>query len=318
MPTTPRPGSVVVLGAVNMDLVVTVPRLPAPGETLIGGPFVTTPGGKGANQAVAAARMGARTTFVGRVGVDAHGASLLDSMRADGIDVGQIAIDPDASSGVALITVAARGDNTVIAVPGANGRCDGAEARRAAGLMREADVLLLQMEVPPAVSLAAAREAKRLGKRVVMNPAPAAHLPADAYALFDCLTPNETEAQAFVGYAIDGPGAGERAARELVARGASTAVVTLGARGIAYATQDLVGALPAFSVDAVDTVACGDAFAGAFAAALAEGQPFVATLRWGMAAGALCATRRGAQAAMPGRADVLRLASGAYSSSMYL
>lgn len=310
MAASPFP-RIAVLGAVNIDLVVSLARLPEGGETLLGDTFVTTPGGKGANQAVAAARMGAHAVFAGRVGSDPYGTELRTALRAEGIGTDLLFTDPGTASGVALITVASGGANTIIAVPGANERCDASDVERLRPALAESDMLLLQLELPTETSLAAARVAHEMGVPVLLDPAPTRPLPPEAYTLADVMTPNETEASTLLGTEVHDADSGVAAAAALVERGASTAIVTLGEQGAAYAT--LGGEcvyLPAHAIEAVDSVASGDAFAGALAVALAEGRPLDEAMRWGMAAGALCATLPGAQAAMPRRDAVLQLVGG--------
>lgn len=310
MTASPSP-RIAVLGAVNMDLVVSLARLPESGETLLGATFVTTPGGKGANQAVAAARMGAHAVFAGRVGSDPYGPELRTALRTEGIDTALLFTDRGAASGVALITVATGGANTIIAVPGANERCDASDVERLRPALAESDMLLLQLELPTETSLAAARVAREMGVPVLIDPAPVRPLPPEAYTLADVMTPNETEASTLLGIEVHDSDSGVAAAAALVERGVPTAIVTLGEQGAAYATLggDCVY-LPARAIDAVDSVASGDAFAGALAVALAEGRPLDEAMRWGMAAGALCATVPGAQAAMPRRDAVLQLVEG--------
>ncbi|WP_344611332.1 PfkB family carbohydrate kinase [Dactylosporangium salmoneum] len=295
--------SVVVVGSANLDLVVSAQRLPGPGETVLGGDFRTVPGGKGANQAVAAARAGAACAFVGAVGGDAFGRQLRDGLVAAGVDVRGLRT-ADGPSGVALITVDAAAENCIVVAPGANATLTTLEpADRAA--IAAADVLLLQLEVPPGVVAEAAAAASAAGTTVVLNAAPAAPLPGDLLALVDVLVVNEHEATIVAGDAsID-------ALLRLVPR----AVLTLGARGTAYG--DRSGArvrVAAPSVEAVDTTAAGDAFTGALAVAWAElGAGAVEhALRWACAAGAACAERPGASVALPGRARIDALFHAAY------
>lgn len=298
--------SVVVFGSINMDLVVRAPRLPAPGETLTGHTFFTAPGGKGANQAVASGRLGAPTRMVGRVGQDVFAAALRQSLADAGVDTAAV-VEAPGPSGVAAIAVDDAAENTIVVVPGANGLVGAEDVARLDAALGGASVLLLQLEVSLDAVVAAARAARRYGATVVLDPAPARVLPPELYHLVDIITPNETEAAILLGLP---PGVEldyERAAAELLARGVSRAVIKLGGRG-AYAADASGGALhPAFPVTPVDTVAAGDAFNGALAAALSEGRPFAEALRWGLAAGAIAVTRPGAQAAMPSRAELLSL-----------
>ena len=297
----------VVLGSINMDVVVTATRLPLPGETIAGDEFAITPGGKGANQAVAAARLDAEVRMVGRVGDDAFGPMLLRGLESYGVDVSRVASDPGAPSGTAVILLDADRENRIVAVYGANMRCDDAQVRQAESALDDAGCLLLQLEVPLEVSLAAARIARQKGVPVILDPAPASSLPDEAYALVDVLTPNQTEAAALVGHPVDDVDQGLEAARELVRRGVGTAIVKLGERGAVYVSGDSSDHVPAFDVEASDTVAAGDAFGAALCVGLAEGRDLGAAVRFASAAGAVAVTRPGAQAAMPSRDEVERL-----------
>ncbi len=302
-----EPGSVLVVGSLNMDLVVAVERHPKPGETVIGGDLERFPGGKGANQAVAAARLGARVRMVGRVGLDEHGAELLRGLENEGIDalgVGRVGTP----TGVALISVDVQGQNAIVVSPGANARLqpDDLEPERFEG----AEVVVLQLETPLETVHRAAELGRAAGARVLLNAAPAQALPEDLLAVTDVLVVNEFEAAMVAGAAEpEGPEAALALAREL-ARRVPVVVVTLGARGLVWAGDGGEGHLPAFEVDPVDTTAAGDAFVGGLAAALAAGNPLLEALRFGSAAGALAATRFGAQASLPKPGDVGRLLAG--------
>lgn len=290
---------VLVVGSLNMDLVVSVPRHPRPGETLLGGAFQTFPGGKGANQAVAAARLGAPVRMIGRVGADKFGAALLETIQADGVDARFVQQDAQAASGVALITVSADGQNTIVVAAGANGRLSAADVQAAEEAFAGAAVVVLQLEVPlPAVE-AAALLGRKHGAAVVLNPAPAQPLGAELLALADYLVPNQTELEL-----LSGEPDLERGIGVLLGRGVRNLVVTLGERGARWVSAAGSVDVPAFAVRAVDTVAAGDAFVGAFAAALAEGRPVQDALLRGNAAGALAVTRAGAQPSLPARAGL--------------
>lgn len=299
--------AVVVFGSINMDLVVRAPRLPAAGETLIGRTFFTAPGGKGANQAVARARLGAPTHMIGRVGGDVFGETLRDGLRAYGVGVTGVAVDPGQPSGVALIAVDDAAENFIIVVPGANGAIGSDMLARLDATLPSARVLLLQLEIPLEAVLAAAQAARRHGVTTILDPAPARSLPPDLYAATDVLTPNETEAALLAGFPVRDADDARRAARVLLARGARRVIIKMAGKG-AYWTDGITEQfVPAFPVEAVDTVAAGDAFNGALAAALDGGLPFAEAVRWGAAGGALAVTRAGAQAAMPDRAEILAL-----------
>lgn len=293
-----------VLGSLNMDLVGTASRLPLPGETVVGEEFHSSPGGKGANQAVAAAKLGAEVRMVGRVGDDVFGPILVQGLRAHGVDASRVASDPGSPSGTAIILLDADRQNHIVAVYGANMRCDEEQLRAAESALEGADCLLLQLEVPLDVSLAAARIAREMGVRVILDPAPASALPPDAYAAVDVLTPNQTEAAILTDGSVTDPDSGREAADVLLRGGVEAAIVKLGEGGALYASADASGHVPAFAVEVTDTVAAGDAFGGGLAVALAEGKGLGEAVRFGAAAGALAVTRAGAQEAMPDRAEV--------------
>jgi ribokinase len=286
-----------------MDLVARTPRLPAPAETITGHQFFTAPGGKGANQAVAAARLNAPTTMTGRVGGDSFGAELRHNLAQAGVNIDTVYTDPDISSGVAIIAVDDAAQNNIIIVPGANGRVNQADVDRLGQLLPQANVLLLQLEVPLEATIAAAQLARRHGVTVVLDPAPARSLPANLYPLVDVITPNEVEAAQLVGFPVKTPADGQRAAAALLDLGAKTALVKMGAQGVAVAAPGVSTFIPAFKVQAVDTTAAGDAFNGGMAAALVEGHSLETAVVWGAAAGALSATKVGAQSSMPTRAQ---------------
>ncbi|GIV63824.1 MAG: ribokinase [Bellilinea sp.] len=293
--------TIVVVGSLNMDLVVRAPRHPQPGETLIGGEFQTFPGGKGANQAVAAARLGAEVRMIGRVGRDAFGEALLETVQRDGVDTTFIRRDEQAATGVALITLDAAGQNTIVVAPGANMRVTPQDIEDSAAAFAGADLLLMQLECPLESVQAAARLAHRHGLQVVLNPAPARPLPPDLLAQTDYLLPNQPELRLLA----EGEEDVNRAAARLLTRGVRNLVVTLGEEGALLVTPHGQEKLPAFPVKVVDTVAAGDAFAGAFCVALAEGKPLHEAVIWGNAAGAIAVTRPGAQPSMPTRDELI-------------
>lgn len=301
---TPR---VCVVGSINMDLVVQTPALPAPGQTLLGGPFHTFPGGKGANQAVAAARAGADVTMVGCLGDDAYGDLLRAGLEREGIDTTGVVRRDGVSSGVALIAVAPDGQNTIIVAPGANGTVTPETVEEFAAQISAADVLLLQLEAPLPAIIRAASLARASGTRVILNPAPAQPLPAELIRQADYLVPNETEAAALTGVLPGDWDTAEDAARRLVGQGAHAAVITLGSRGALLWADGRAHRQPAFEAQPVDAVAAGDGFLGAFAVALGEGRPASEAVRWGAAAGALATTVAGAQPSLARRAAIERL-----------
>lgn len=295
---------VIVFGSINMDLVARSPRLPVAGETLRGHDFFTAAGGKGANQAVAVARLGIPTQLVGRLGADNFGSELLANLQASGVDTRAVLVDEAAHSGVAAIAVGARGENHIIIVPGANGRVNEEDVGRLSDLLPGASALLLQFEIPIPAVVAAARAARQAGVQVILDPAPAIEMGNFAsvlYPLVDIITPNEIEAAQLVGFAVDGQETAAKAAAALRQQGVGTVIVKLGDRGVFCATQEEAFFVPAFPVQAVDTVAAGDAFNGAMAAALASGRPLREAVVWGAAAGAISATIAGAQPSLPDR-----------------
>lgn len=299
--------AIVVFGSINMDLTTYVPTLPRPGETLFGTSYITVPGGKGANQAVAAARLGASTRFVGRVGDDAFGPEARNRVAAEGVDMDAVAVDPQNGTGLAVISVDEAAENAIIVISGANMALDESDVARCADLLDDARVLLLQMEVPLEASLAVARAARERDVTVIFDPAPASPLPDDAFGLFDVITPNEVETEILLGMRPTTVAQAREAAGLLVKRGAGAAIVKMGAQGVAYATAQTGDFIPGFSVSAVDTVAAGDAFNGGLAVALAAGESLADAIRWGCAAGALATTRPGAVPSMPHREELLAL-----------
>ena len=295
---------IVVLGGINMDLVGTTENMPAPGETVFGQSFHTAPGGKGANQAVAAARLGAEVRMVGRVGRDEFGPALLDGMRREGIDASGVATDPGNPSGIAMILLDGRKENYIVAIYGANLACDDEQIKAAEAALDGADVLLMQLEMPLEVATEAARMAKGRGVRVVWDPAPALEMGRDAYALCDLLTPNQVEAEFLSGISVADLDSARDAAGKLVGEGVSACVVTMAESGAYFATMDDDGFVPAYDVETTDTVAAGDAFTAALGVALAEGRSLNEAVKYASAAGALAVTKRGAQEAMPYRREV--------------
>src|SRR5512146_3168986 len=293
---TMKTPKIVVVGSANTDMVVRVPHLLQPGETLLGSQFVMARGGKGANQAVAAARLGARVTFVARLGRDNFGRDSAAAYREEGIDTGFVAWDDEAPSGVALIMVSDAAENIIAVVPGANGRLSPGDIRAAEQAIIGADCMLLQLEIPLETVEAAARLAKANGVKVILNPAPApaAPLPRSIMDFVDVVTPNESEAAILSGDDFDVEM--EQSAVALCGRlGVQSLVVTLGRRGARFATDNQATTVPAFTVEPVDTTAAGDAFNGALAVALGRGESLANAVRFANAAGALSTTRLGAQ-----------------------
>jgi ribokinase len=301
--------AIVVVGSTNLDMVVKSAHIPRPGETVLGGEFRIVPGGKGANQAVAAARLGASVTFVGRVGRGAFGNQALEQFRDEGIRTEFVVPDPDAEHGVALILVDQHGENAIAVAPGANARLAPEDVMRAEPAIAGADLLLLQLEVPLSVVESAVALAKKHGKRVVLNPAPYTALPDEVLAQIDFLTPNETEAEMLLGGGEAGLGGLARTAEELLRRGAGCVIITLGKEGVFVVLPDGQFRVPGRHVKAVDTTAAGDAFSGALTVALGEGRELHDAVRFAVAASALSVTRMGAQSSLPTRAEVEALLS---------
>ena len=295
---------IVVFGGINMDLVSTTQRMPMPGETVFGDSFHTAPGGKGANQAVAAARLGADVRMVGRVGADDFGQTLIDGLRRESIDVSRVAVDPNNHSGIAMILLDGDRQNYIVATYGANLACDQAQVDVVSEALEGADALLLQLEVPLEAAKSAATLAKGRGVPVVWDPAPALPMGKNAYAACDVLTPNQVEAEFLTGIPVVDVASARRACESLVADGVPTAVVTLGEGGAYYATADEHVFVPPFAVEVADTVAAGDAFAAALAVGISEGRTLRNAVLLGNVAGALAVTRSGAQEAMPLRREV--------------
>ncbi len=294
--------SIIIFGSINIDLITTTPRLPMPGETINGNNFFTAGGGKGANQAVAASRLGIPTKIVGRVGKDNFGAELLASLQANNVDTANVVIDDNIQTGVAVITVDGSGENTIIVVPGANYNVNYADVERLKNLFIGTNILLLQLEIPVEIAMKAAKVAQEMGVKVILDPAPFPdNFPTDFYGLIDIITPNEIEASQLVGFPVNNQETATVAAIELCQRGVKNVVVKIGAKGVVCATAEETFFQPAFTVKAIDTVAAGDAFNGGLAAALDTGLSLKEAVKWGAANGALCVTKSGAQPAMSDR-----------------
>ena len=298
-------GAVVVVGSINVDLTVTADRLPAPGETLTGTAFSSGLGGKGANQAVAAARAGASTSMVGAVGRDTFGTLALDALGSDRVDVTWVE-EVDGATGVAHIRVDARtGENTIVIVPEANGALTPARVEEALrALASSSPVVLLQLETPLEVALATAHACAELGLRLVLDPAPAAPLPDEIWQGVWLACPNETEAELLTGTRVTDVRSAEKAARWFNERGVRQVVVTRGGRGTVVVGPGGTSDIPAFGVTPVDTTAAGDTFAGALGAAVAAGLAWPVALRRAAAAGALATTKPGATVSIPTAAEV--------------
>ncbi len=298
---------IVVVGSINLDLVATSARVPLPGETLSGTSFATFNGGKGANQAFGAARLGYPVKLVGKVGDDSFGAGLKAGLRKAGVDVKAVAVEKG-SSGVALINLGGDGQNSIVVVPGANGKMLPKDVSRHSRILKSAGMILAQLEIPLITVEALAVFAHRFGIPMMLDPAPARELPPGLLQLLTWITPNESEARTLCGLdsseAIT-PATAQRCAETLLSRGAKNAVIKMGEKGSFVATADGVRQMvPAFAVKPVDSTAAGDAFNAAFAAALLSGKPALEAARYGAAVSAISVTRNGAQPSMPTGAEV--------------
>ncbi len=305
-----RINNIVVIGSSNTDMVIRVEKIPRPGETVLGGMFAMAAGGKGANQAVAAARAGGRVAFIARIGADLFGRQALAGFKKEGIAIGRVAQDKTAASGVALIFVERRGENCIGVAPGANGRLSPADIRDAAAVIGVADQILIQLEIPLVTVRAAVSLAARRGVPVILNPAPACPLPAKLLRQISVLTPNETETGILTGMPVNSELAAAKAARRLLKLGVKHVVMTLGARGALLANAEGVCLVPGFKVRPVDTTAAGDVFNGALAVALTEGRSLAESVRFANAAAAISVTRSGAQPSAPVRREIERLLVG--------
>ncbi len=296
---------ILVLGSLNMDLIVRTPRLPAPGETILGTTFTTAPGGKGANQAVAAAKLGAPVKMLGRVGADDFGKVLRSNLSAVGVDTQYLVTDTEAATGIASIWVDDKGQNSIIVAPGANGRVGRADVDAAAVAFRNARVIVAQLEIPLDAVQYAFQLARKHNQLTILNPAPAQPLSRKILELVDVVIPNETEAAQLTGMQVQDFESAQNAANVLKQMGARRVLITLGAQGAVILDDDTPAqAIAPFPVQVVDTTAAGDAFVGALAAALARDKDWNTSLREASAAGALAATKLGAQPSLPTRAEL--------------
>ena len=296
---------VVIVGSLNMDFVIRVSRMPSPGETVLGNDFQIIPGGKGANQAVAAARLGAVTAMIGKVGADEFGSQLVENLREEGVGVLNVLRDPDAPSGIAMITLDENGQNSIVVASGANMSLTLSEVEAAWSALTDIDVVVMPLEVPLESVEQAAELAREGGARVVLNPAPPRPLSDELLRLVDVLVPNESEAEMLSGKSLGTAKHAEQAARALQDRGVGAVVLTLGDRGAMVLDSDgQATSLQAHNVEVTDTTAAGDAFVAALAVAIAEGNSILDAARFANAAGALAVMRMGAQPAMPARPEV--------------
>lgn len=312
--TTPR---IVVVGSSNTDMVVKAERLPGPGETVTGGTFVMAAGGKGANQAVAAARLGAEVTLVAKVGQDVFGDQAIAGYRQEGIVTDFIFRDPHQATGVALILVDGQGENLISVASGANHALRPDDVRQAADAIRAAQAVLLQLEIPMETVAFTARLAAEAGVPVILDPAPAPAGPLEAGLLGQVtyLKPNESEAERLTGIRVVDEASARQAASRLLQAGARHAIVTLGAKGAFWLGSNESGLVPARRVEALDSTAAGDAFSGGLACALARGVSLGEAVEYASLVGALSVTKLGAQPSLPTEEEVRRFLSGPQAGS---
>ena len=297
-------GIVAVFGSMNMDLSVACERMPRAGETVGGSGFITNAGGKGANQAVTVARLGGRVSFICKTGSDIFGHQANQLFNEEGIDTSYVFSDTKNPSGVALITVDTDAENCIVVAPGANAHLTPNDLKRSAEAVEAADIILLQLEIPMQTVEAAARMAYRLGKKVVLNPAPASKLSAGLLETLYAITPNETEAEAISGIRITDERTAEEAARKIASMGVCNVIITLGAKGALVFDGAHCEIVPAYKTQAVDTTAAGDVFNGALVVALSEGRTLPEAVRFACKASAISVTRVGAQNSVPYRTEV--------------
>ncbi|MDY2946319.1 ribokinase [Mannheimia varigena] len=294
-----------VLGSINADHVISVPYFAKPGETLTGHSYHIAYGGKGANQAVAAARLGAKVSFIGCIGNDDIGRAMKTAFAQDGIDVGAIKTIDNQMTGIAMIQVAESGENSIVISAGANGHLDESVVAETQSAISEADCLLMQLETPLPAIIQAAQIAKQHGTKVVLNPAPARALPDQLLGLLDMITPNETEAEILTGVKVVDEATASQAAGVFHQKGIETVLITLGSKGVFVSENGSGNIVAGFRVQAVDTTAAGDTFNGALVTAMLEDKPFAEAIRFAHAAAAISVTRKGAQPSIPSRQETL-------------
>lgn len=299
---------IVVVGSLNMDFVVRAPRIPSPGETVLGANDLRTiPGGKGANQAVAAARLGATVTMIGRIGADPFGRELTANLESSGVSIDHIGVDPDSPTGVAMIVVDQDGQNSIVVSSGANNALSDRLILEAEHEIAAADILLIQLEIPLPTVISAARIARKHGVRTLLNPAPSRKLPPELLSLVDIILPNETETEFLTGLAIRSDKDVPAAITKFLEMGVESVVITRGDKGCSVHSDQGTLHFASFAVHSVDSTGAGDAFVGGFAVALTEGQNIPDAALFGNAAGALATTVHGAQPSMPERLQLNEL-----------
>jgi len=291
--------SIVIIGSSNTDMVIKSPHLPAPGETILGGTFFMNAGGKGANQAVAAARLGGQVSFIAKVGRDIFGKEAIQLFKKEGIDVAAVLKDKKFPSGIALITVDDKGENCISVASGANAALTPANIKKFKAKIESASILLMQLETPLDTIGFAASHAANHNVKVILNPAPACPLPDELLGKLSIITPNEKEAEMLTGIAVNDASSAEHAANALHKKGVDSVIITMGAKGALLFHEDNFSFIETVKVDAVDTTAAGDVFNGALAVALSGGRPMVDAVRFACKAASISVTRLGAQASAP-------------------
>ncbi len=296
---------VIVVGSLNMDLVVRAPKIPRPGETVLGSDFKQVPGGKGANQADAASKLGAETAMLGAVGKDSMGDQLIQALRKDGVNVEMVLKKENLPTGVAAIVVEDSGNNAITVAPGANSALTPDDLSGMEKVFEKAKVMLVQLETPIDTVKASLRMARKNNVTTILNPAPATELDDEIFSLVDILTPNETELELLSGMETDSIEKVEAAGKHLLKKGVSKLIVTLGSQGSIHIEKDFVRLHPAYSVKAVDTTAAGDSFNAALAVSLAKGEPMENAITFATKVGAMTVTKHGAQTSLPLMGEVL-------------
>jgi len=295
---------ITVIGSSNTDMVIKTSKLPLPGETILGGDFLMNPGGKGANQAVAAARLNGNVALIAKTGEDLFGLQAKKLFQSEKLETKYLLSDPDSPSGIALITVDDQGENCIVVAPGANARLTPEDIVNAGEAILEAEIVLMQLEIPLETVVCAATMAFESGKKVILNPAPAQPLPDALLKKLYLITPNETEAELLTGIPVTDLPSAEKAARALLEKGVQTVVITLGSKGALLVTDSQCQLIPAFHVEPVDTTAAGDCFNGALAVAIAEGVGLENAITFASKAASISVTRMGAQASAPYRNEI--------------
>lgn len=295
---------ILVIGSSNTDMVIKTNHFPAPGETILGGRFLMNAGGKGANQAVAASRLGGVVTFIGKIGDDIFGKQAVQQLEDEGINVDFVAVDPENPSGVAMITVDRNGENSIVVAPGSNGTLSPADFDKAMAELDESEFVLMQLEIPIPTVEYIAQKAARIGKKVVLNPAPAAGLSDELLRNLYLVTPNETEAELLTGIKVTDEQSALKAATILHEKGVEIVIITMGAAGAFLLADGKSEIIKAPKVDAVDTTAAGDTFNGSLLVALSEGKTIQESIAFANKAASISVTRIGAQSSVPFRKEI--------------